>query len=158
MGLNLIDVVLYFIVMTEFKDNLIGHKFNGKGYRGILICEENKDLLIKLEADVFKEVKKAKKFKGIKEDKVEETGSTLPIFMSKADYLRVGGWDESYPGAWVVDWEFFLKCELSGMKMMRSYKCNFYHFVSIGTEATPEEKQSKAIKERACHEYFHLYI
>ena len=61
--------------MTEFKDNLIGHKFNGKGYRGIVICEDNKDLLIKLEADVFKEVKKAKKFKGIKEDKVEDDDS-----------------------------------------------------------------------------------
>ena len=84
----------------------------------------------------------------------EKTGSTLPIFMSKKDYLKVGGWDESYPGAWVVDWDFFLKCELSGMKMMRSYKCNFYHFVSIGTEATSEEKQTKAIKEQACHEYF----
>ena len=90
----------------------------------------------------------------VREDKIEETGSTLPIFMSKTDYLRVGGWDESYPGAWVVDWEFFLKCELSGMKMVRSYKCNFYHFVSVGTEATPEEKQSKATKEAACHEYF----
>lgn len=90
----------------------------------------------------------------VTEDKVEETGSTLPIFMSKADYLRVGGWDESYPGAWVVDWDFFLKCELSGMKMIRSYKCNFYHFVSVGTEATPEEKQNKAVKEQACHEYF----
>jgi len=90
----------------------------------------------------------------VREDKTEETGSTLPIFISKTDYLRVGGWDESYPGAWVVDWEFFLKCELSGMKMVRSYKCNFYHFVSVGTEATPEEKQSKAIKEQACHEYF----
>ena len=84
----------------------------------------------------------------------EESGSTLPIFMSKTDYLRVGGWDESYPGAWVVDWDFFLKCELSGMKMLRTYNCHFYHFVSVGTEATPEEKQSKAIKEQACHEYF----
>ena len=35
----------------------------------------------------------------IAEDKVDETGSTLPIFMSKKDYLRVGGWDESYPGS-----------------------------------------------------------
>jgi len=90
----------------------------------------------------------------ITEDKIEESGSTLPIFMSKTDYLRVGGWDESYPGAWVVDWDFFLKCELSGMKMLRTYACHFYHFVSVGTEATPEEKQSKAIKEQACHEYF----
>ena len=88
------------------------------------------------------------------DDRIEETGSTLPIFMSKTDYLRVGGWDESYPGAWVVDWDFFLKCELSGMKMLRTYACHFYHFVSVGTEATPEEKQNKAIKEQACHEYF----
>lgn len=90
----------------------------------------------------------------ITEDKIEESGSTLPIFMAKKDYMRVGGWDESYPGAWVVDWDFFLKCELSGMKMLRTYNCHFYHFVSVGTEATTEEKQSKAIKEQACHEYF----
>jgi glycosyltransferase involved in cell wall biosynthesis len=84
----------------------------------------------------------------------EKTGSTLPIFMSKKDYLKVGGWDETYPGAWVVDWDFFLKCELSGMDMIRSYNCHFYHFVSIGTEATPEEKINKQVKEKSCHEYF----
>jgi glycosyltransferase involved in cell wall biosynthesis len=89
----------------------------------------------------------------IMEDKVEETGSTLPIFMSKIDYLRVGGWDESYPGAWVVDLDFFLKCTLSGMKMLRTYKTHFYHFGSLGTELTPTEKQQKIVKEQACHEY-----
>ena len=26
----------------------------------------------------------------------EESGSTLPIFMNKYDYLKVGGWDENY--------------------------------------------------------------
>ena len=40
------------------------------------------------------------------------------------------------------------------MEMLRTYACHFYHFVSVGTEATPEEKQNKAIKEQACHEYF----
>jgi len=89
----------------------------------------------------------------ISEDKVEETGSTLPFFMSKIDYLRVGGWDESYPGAWVVDLDFFLKCTLSEMKMLRTYKTHFYHFGSLGTEATPSEKQIKIVKEQACHEY-----
>jgi len=88
------------------------------------------------------------------EEKIEETGSTLPIFMSKKDYLKVGGWDETYPGAWVVDWEFFMKCEMCGMKMLRTYYTNFYHFVSVGTEATPQEKLNKQIKEQACHEYF----
>ena len=87
-------------------------------------------------------------------NKVEETGSTLPIFTSKKNYLTVGGWDEAYPGAWVVDWEFFLKCQLAGYRMLRTYNCHFYHFVSVGTEATPEEKQQKVVKEQRCHQYF----
>ena len=90
----------------------------------------------------------------IKEYRIEPTGSTLPIFISKLDYMKVGGWDETYPGTWVLDWDFFLKCELTGMKMLRSYHCHFYHFVSIGTEATLEQKQIKATKEQECHEYF----
>jgi glycosyltransferase involved in cell wall biosynthesis len=87
------------------------------------------------------------------EDKIEETGSTPPLFMSKYDYLRIGGWDESYPGAWVVDWEFFMKCEMAGMKMLRTYNCHFYHFVSLGTK-TPERIADSQAKEQACHEYF----
>jgi len=42
----------------------------------------------------------------------DETGSTLPIFMSKIDYLRVGGWDENYEQGMVADCDFFLKCQL----------------------------------------------
>ena len=60
----------------------------------------------------------------------DETGSTLPIFMSKVDYLRVGGWDENYEQGMVADWDFFLKCQLSGMKMLRTYNSHFYHFAS----------------------------
>jgi glycosyltransferase involved in cell wall biosynthesis len=82
----------------------------------------------------------------------QECGSTLPIFMSKIDYLKVGGWDESYPAGWVVDWEFFLKCQLSGMKMIRNYECHFYHFVSLSIKT--EEQKSKARElEEQCHEY-----
>jgi glycosyltransferase involved in cell wall biosynthesis len=90
----------------------------------------------------------------IEESKVEETGCTLPIFMNKWDYMKVGGWDESYPGAWVVDWDFFLKCEIAGLRMLRTYECHFFHFVSYGTESTYEEKISKQQKEQLCHEYF----
>ena len=68
--------------------------------------------------------------------------------------MQAGGWDEAYPGAWVVDWDFFLKCELSGMKMIRTYSCHFYHFVSVGTESTPAEKQVKQQREHNCHVYF----
>jgi glycosyltransferase involved in cell wall biosynthesis len=90
----------------------------------------------------------------IHENKIEETGSTLPFLINKNDYLRVGGWDESYPGAWVVDWEFFMKCEMNGMKMLRTYNCHFYHFVSLGTK-TPERIADSQIKEQECHEYFY---
>jgi glycosyltransferase involved in cell wall biosynthesis len=84
---------------------------------------------------------------------IDNSGSTLPFLMAKSDYMRVGGWDESYPGAWVVDWEFFMKCEMSDMKMIRTYNCHFYHFVSIGTKS-PERIADSQLKEQLCHEYF----
>ena len=78
----------------------------------------------------------------------DETGSTLPIFMSKIDYLRVGGWDENYEQGMVADWDFFLKCQLSGMKMLRTYSCHFYHFASVSVNG---EKRQQA--EQNGHEY-----
>ena len=73
--------------------------------------------------------------------KIDETGSTLPIFMSKIDYLKVGGWDENYELGLVADWDFFLKCQLSGLKMLRTYNCHFYHFASVSTNG---EKRRQA--------------
>jgi GT2 family glycosyltransferase len=82
----------------------------------------------------------------------EETGSTLPIFMNKYDYLKVGGWDENYELGMVADWDFFLKCTLAGMKMLRTYNCHFYHFVSL-TTLTPEKQQQREKSEQNGHEY-----
>jgi len=82
----------------------------------------------------------------------EETGSTLPIFMSKIDYLRIGGWDENYELGMVADWDFFLKCQLSGLKMLRTYNCHFYHFVSLST-TTPEKLAHRQQSEQNGHEY-----
>lgn len=90
----------------------------------------------------------------LSKDELTVKGSTLPIFMDKEDYLMVGGWDESYPGAWAVDWEFFHKCHLAGLELVRTHKCHFYHFVSYGTEITLKEKKTKHGKEEACHEWF----
>jgi len=80
-------------------------------------------------------------------------GSTLPIFISKQDYLKVGGWDESYPGHWVVDCEFFMKCNLNKIGSIRLYNIAFYHFVSVGTK-TPERITESEYKEILCHEHF----
>jgi len=90
-------------------------------------------------------------------DKIEknittEEGSTPPIFMSKLDYLKVGGWDENYELGMVADWDFFLKCQLSGLKMLRTYNCHFYHFVSLST-TTPEKISQRQQSEQNGHEY-----
>jgi glycosyltransferase involved in cell wall biosynthesis len=89
----------------------------------------------------------------IRQDKLEETGSTLPIFMNKIDFLKVGGWDENYDKSGVVcDWDFFLKCNLVNYDLDRTYSCNFYHFVSQSTP-TPEELVNRHKKEHQEHLY-----
>jgi GT2 family glycosyltransferase len=79
--------------------------------------------------------------KTLNDKTVDETGSTLPIFMSKIDYLRIGGWDENYELGMVADWDFFLKCQLAGLKMLRVYNCHFYHFASVSVNG---EKRQQA--------------
>ena len=84
----------------------------------------------------------------VRESKADESGSTLPIFMNKYDYIRLGGWDENYEAGMVADWDFFLKCAISDLKMIRTYNCHFYHFASISTNG---EKRQQA--EQKGHEY-----
>jgi glycosyltransferase involved in cell wall biosynthesis len=86
---------------------------------------------------------------------MDDSGCTFPILMFKKDFLRVGGFDENYPsqaGA-VADWDFFLKCELSGMRMLRDYSAHFYHFVSVSSKSADEMQVSKQ-SESDSHEYF----
>lgn len=81
-------------------------------------------------------------------DRIESKGSTLPIYMKKIDYLRIGGWDENYPQGMVADWDFFLKCKLSGLQMLRTWNLHFYHFVSLSVN-----NEKRQIAERNAHEY-----
>jgi len=83
----------------------------------------------------------------------DETGCTLPFAMIKSDYLAVGGWDIMYPSPHVVDWDFFLKCEYVGMKMVRIYH-HFYHFVAASTRSTPEQNAESTRKENEAHKFF----
>jgi glycosyltransferase involved in cell wall biosynthesis len=76
------------------------------------------------------------------------SGSTLPMLVDKKRFIALGGWDENYPTNGVVaDWDFFLKCSISGMEMRRSYNCHFYHFAQIATGTQRQES------ERQGHEY-----
>jgi len=52
----------------------------------------------------------------------------------------------------VADWDFFLKCTLSGLKMLRTWNCHFYHFVSLST-MTPDKEQQRKQSEQNGHEY-----
>lgn len=92
--------------------------------------------------------------KEISKSYISEDGSTFPFLISKQDYLKVGGFDESYPSPWVVDCEFFMKCKMIGLQMLRTYNCHFYHFVSLGTVPTQEKMLEKQYKEMESHEYF----
>lgn len=91
----------------------------------------------------------------IKENKIDSTGSTFPFFISKYNFLRVGGFDSDYPSkaGFVADWDFFMKCEMSNMKMIRTYNCNFYHFVSVSSKMQSEINKSR-MEEANCHTYF----
>ena len=84
----------------------------------------------------------------ISEEKLDVAGSTLPIYMKKNDFIRIGGWDENYELGMVADWDFFLKCNLSGIGSSRIYNCHFYHFASVSTNG---ENRHQA--EQNGHEY-----
>jgi glycosyltransferase involved in cell wall biosynthesis len=84
----------------------------------------------------------------ISQNLIEDNGSTLPIFMSRQKYIALGGWDEYYEQGMVADWDFFLKCQLMGLTMMRIYNCHFYHFTSASING---EKRKQA--EIRGHEY-----
>jgi len=85
--------------------------------------------------------------------KTDSSGSTLPIFMDKYDYLRVGGWDENYDLGVVADWDFFMKCQMSGLRMVRNYNLHFYHFVSLSTNSTEENRKKRYQAEINGHNY-----
>ena len=79
---------------------------------------------------------------------MDNTGSTLPFFMSKIDYLKIGGWDIEFDKTGVVaDWEFFLRCQLNHIQMIRTYRTHAYHFGSITTGT------NRQTVEREGHEY-----
>ena len=86
--------------------------------------------------------------KHISIEKQDGFGSTLPIFMSKLDYLKIGGWDENYQLGMVADWDFFLKANLNSLALIRLYNLHFYHFASASTNG-----ESRIKAERSGHEY-----
>jgi hypothetical protein len=48
----------------------------------------------------------------------------------------------------VADWDFFLKCQLSGLRMVRNWNLHFYHFASISTNG-----EKRKLAEQNGHGY-----
>lgn len=84
----------------------------------------------------------------------ELTGSTLPFFMKRVDFLSVGGWDLLFPSPHVVDWDFFARCEHLGFDMVRTYRTHFYHFAGAATKRTAEDTIRSNKLENQGYEFF----
>ena len=84
----------------------------------------------------------------------EMSGSQWPFLMYKPDYMAVGGLDVYYPSPHVVDWDFMLKCEYVGYKMIRIYNVHLYHFGSIATRRDPLMDRFSSEKEKLAHQFF----
>jgi len=78
---------------------------------------------------------------------ITHNGWTLPIFMNRMDYLKVGGWDLYYNSPHFVDLDFFYKLQLVGIDSYRTHSCNFYHFAHKATKNVDGNKKQKIKKD-----------
>lgn len=88
-----------------------------------------------------------------RKEEITNDGGIFPLLISKKKYMMVGGFDDLYPSPFVCDWDFFLKCELAGMKTARSRKLNFYHFGSVATKNGKEGERFTKSEEEAYNIY-----
>ena len=86
-------------------------------------------------------------------NQIEPYPSMFKQFFIKDLGRTPSDFDPSQAG-YVSDWDFFLKCELSGMQMKRLYSIHFYHFVSVSAKSSEQIDKSRE-EERVCHEYFY---
>lgn len=80
-----------------------------------------------------------------------DDGGTWPVFMNKKWYQALGGIDPYFPSPAVADHDFFLRCELAGLKMQRFLGIHFYHFAGASTKKVVKDWN---VGEMNSHEYF----
>ena len=72
----------------------------------------------------------------------------------------IGGWDEFYKSPHIVDWDFFMKLEMLGVKGYRTRNVNFYHFGGKSTKNTDVNTQENnymfSERERLAIEQFRI--
>lgn len=87
-------------------------------------------------------------------NKNEEAGQTWPLFMEKRWYMILNGIDSGYENPAYADWDFFMRCELAGLRCTRYFGCHIYHFAGASTKRTPEQAAKHQDGERRSLEYF----
>lgn len=92
-----------------------------------------------------------------REDSITNDGGIFPLFLSKKKYMMIGGFDTIYPSPFICDWDFFIKCDLAGLKSHRSRKLNFYHFGSIATKNGKESDKFKKSEYDALQMYLYKW-
>ena len=86
---------------------------------------------------------------------INDRGQTWPLFIEKKWYMILNGIDSGFPSPAVADWDFFLRLELAGLKCVRYFGTHFYHFASVATKKTDEQKQKSLMGEQNSLEYFY---
>lgn len=151
------DKILKYTIENNLCDNRVLTINQIEPYRGIYkMNNENFGLYIE-DFDYQKFLEDEPSFR---KNEITEDGSTFPFMLRKSDFMKVGGLDIDYPSPFVVDWDFFLKCELAGMELGRLHKLNFYHFVSKSTKnregyiENQNEQNAFFISEQQAAQYF----
>lgn len=70
----------------------------------------------------------------IRFDGATKKGGIFPFAIYKKNYMIVGGFDTMYQSPFICDWDFFMKLDLMGLRLIRTLKGAFYHFGSLATK------------------------
>lgn len=151
------DNILKYVIENNLCDNKVLTINQIEPYKGIykMNTENFGTSLENFEYEKFLENESS-----FRTNEITPDGSTFPFMLKKSDFMKVGGLDTDYPSPFVVDWDFFLKCELSGLELGRLHKLNFYHFISKSTKnrdgyiENPNEKNQFFQGENHAAEYF----
>lgn len=79
-------------------------------------------------------------------------GFTWPLYISKRNFMMLGGIDTAFPHPSVADWDFFFRCEMAGLVGKRIHMdIPFYHFAGAG------KPPSNVRTERELESYAYFY-
>jgi glycosyltransferase involved in cell wall biosynthesis len=107
--------------------------------------------------DNFRYKEFSEKEPSYRSNQLTQDGEIFPFFMTKKDYMTVGGFDTIFNSPFICDWDFFLKLELINKKFLRSRKLNFYHFGSVSTKNGSERDKFNESERNAAEIFYYKW-